>query len=61
MVYLEGRLKTDKYEDQGEVKYYTKVVAQKVQFLDNRAATDELAETADDPIGEEELDLTEAF
>ena len=38
LVYVEGRLKTDKYEDQnGETKYYTKVVAQVVQFLDNRA------------------------
>jgi single-strand DNA-binding protein len=61
LVYVEGRLKTDKYEDRGDTRYFTKVVAQMVQFLDNRAATDELAETADDPIGEEELDLTEAF
>jgi len=40
LIYLEGRLKTDKYEDkEGETKYYTKVVAQDVQFLsDNRAA-----------------------
>jgi len=40
LVYLEGRLKTDKFEDKdGEIKYYTKVVAQLVQFLsDNRAA-----------------------
>ena len=61
LVYVEGRLKTDKYEDRGESKYFTKVVAQMVQFLDNRAAADELAEQANDPIGEEELDLTEAF
>ena len=61
LAYVEGRLKTDKYEDGGETRYFTKVVAQMVQFLDNRAAVDELAETADDPIGEEEIDLTEAF
>jgi single-strand DNA-binding protein len=61
LAYVEGRLKTDKYEDGGETRYFTKVVAQKVQFLDNRAAADELAETADDPIGEEEIDLTEGF
>ena len=37
LVYLEGRLKTDKYEDkEGETKYYTKVVALSLQFLDKR-------------------------
>ena len=43
LVYVEGRLKTNRYEDNGEIKYFTKVVAQNVQFLsssqaDNRAA-----------------------
>jgi single-strand DNA-binding protein len=28
LVYLEGRLKTDRYEDKGETKYYTKVSTQ---------------------------------
>jgi single-strand DNA-binding protein len=60
LVYVEGRLKTDKFENQGDTRYFTKVVAQTVQFLDNRAASDELEEPTD-PIGEEELDLTEAF
>ena len=37
LIYLEGRLKTDKYEDkEGEMKYYTKVVALSLQFLDKR-------------------------
>jgi single-strand DNA-binding protein len=36
LVYIEGRLKTDKYEDKGETRYFTKVVAQMVQFLENR-------------------------
>jgi len=37
LVYLEGRLKTEKYEDKGgEMKYYTKVVALTLQFLDKR-------------------------
>ena len=62
LVYVEGRLKTDRYEDQGgETRYFTKVVAQMVQFLDTRSAADDLAEPMDGPIGEEELDLTEAF
>ena len=60
LVYVEGRLKTDKVENQSDIRYFTKVVAQTVQFLDNRAASDELEEPTD-PIGEEELDLTEAF
>jgi single-strand DNA-binding protein len=38
LVYLEGRMQTDKYEDKGETKYYTKVVAQTLQFLDKRPA-----------------------
>ena len=37
LVYLEGRLKTDKYEDKGESKYYTKVITQFTPVLsDNR-------------------------
>jgi len=36
LVYLEGRLKTEKYEDKGETKYFTKVVALSLQFLDKR-------------------------
>jgi single-strand DNA-binding protein len=36
LVYLEGRLKTDKVEDKGETKYYTKVVALSLQFLDKK-------------------------
>ena len=33
LVYLEGRLKTDRYEDKGETKWYTKVITQLPQFL----------------------------
>ena len=37
LVYLEGRLQTDKYEDKGgETKYYTKVVALSMQMLDRK-------------------------
>jgi len=37
LIYLEGRLKTDKYEDKsGEIKYYTKVVATSMQMLDRK-------------------------
>ena len=36
LVFLEGRLKTDKYEDKGENRYFTKVVALAMQMLDRR-------------------------
>lgn len=39
LVYLEGRLQTDRYEDKGgETKYFTKVVASVLQFLDRKPA-----------------------
>ena len=34
LVYLEGRLQTDRYEKDGDVKYFTKVVARRMQMLD---------------------------
>jgi single-strand DNA-binding protein len=36
LIYLEGRLKTDRYEEKGEAKYFTKVVALALQFLDKK-------------------------
>jgi single-strand DNA-binding protein len=56
LVYIEGRLKTDKYEDKGDTRYFTKVVAQMVQFLDNRAG-DTQAEQTELP-AEEDLEST---
>jgi single-strand DNA-binding protein len=41
LIYLEGRLKTDKYEDKGETKYFTKIVAQLLQMLDRKGAEEE--------------------
>lgn len=38
LVYIEGRLKTEKYEDKGESKFYTKVVCLSLQFLDKKPA-----------------------
>jgi single-strand DNA-binding protein len=38
LVYLEGRLKTDRYEDKGETKYFTKMVALSMQMLDRKPA-----------------------
>jgi single-strand DNA-binding protein len=38
LIYVEGRLKTDRYEDKGETRYYTKIVATTLQFLDKKPA-----------------------
>jgi len=38
LVYLEGRLKIDKYEENGETRFFTKVVASVVEFLDRKPA-----------------------
>jgi single-strand DNA-binding protein len=45
LLYLEGRLKTDKYDDKdGETKYYTKVVMLTMQMLDRKPAEEPVAE-----------------
>jgi single-strand DNA-binding protein len=36
LVYVEGRLKTDRYETEGDTKYFTKVVALAMQMLDRK-------------------------
>ena len=49
LVYLEGRLKTDKYEDkEGETKYYTKVVALQMQMLDKKPADEPMMTIEED-------------
>lgn len=53
LVFVEGRLKTDKYEDKGETKYYTKVVALALQFLDRKPA-DEPVMMVDEEVAEYE-------
>ena len=55
LVYLEGRLKTDKYEDQGEKKFYSKVVALQMQMLDRKPAEDLLV-TIEEDAGEYEAE-----
>lgn len=49
LIFVEGRLKTDKYEDNGETRYYTKVVAQTLQFLDKRPAEEPVVAVDEDP------------
>ena len=60
LVYVEGRMKTDRYEDQeGEHRYFTKVVARTVQFLSDNRDDEHLIEQTDHP-EEEEAELAEA-
>ena len=49
LIFLEGRLKTDKYEDKGEAKYFTKIVAQTLEFLDKKPAEEPMIAVDDDP------------
>ena len=36
LVFIEGRLQTDRVEDDGDTRYYTKVVASQMQMLDRK-------------------------
>jgi single-strand DNA-binding protein len=58
LVYVEGRLKTDRYEDDGEPRFFTKVVAQTVQFLDNRSEEGVIDDS--EPAVEDEAEMAEA-
>ena len=49
LIFLEGRLKTDKYEEKGETRYYTKVVALTLQFLDKREKEEPVMAVDEDP------------
>jgi single-strand DNA-binding protein len=49
LVFIEGRLKTDRYEDKGETRYYTKVVALAMQMLD-RKPSEELVMTVEEEV-----------
>ncbi|MBI3161438.1 MAG: single-stranded DNA-binding protein [Anaerolineales bacterium] len=49
LIFLEGRLKTDKYDSNGETKYFTKIVAQTLQFLDRREREEPLMAVDEDP------------
>lgn len=49
LIYLEGRLKTDKYEEDGESRFYTKVVALTIQFLDKKPADEPMMTVEEAP------------
>jgi single-strand DNA-binding protein len=58
LIYLEGRLKTNKYEVNGEPRYFTKVIAQSLQFLPDNTTRDTVAEK-DKVVDEGEFELRE--
>lgn len=41
LVYIEGRLQTDRYEYEGESRVSTKLIARNIQMLDRRPGEDE--------------------
>lgn len=41
LIYVEGRMKTDRYEENGISRFFTKVVASTIQFLDKKPAEEE--------------------
>lgn len=49
LIFLEGRLKTDRYEENGETRYYTKIVAQTLQFLDKKPAEESMLAVEEEP------------
>ena len=52
LIFLEGQLRTDRYEHDGDTHYYTKVVASQMQMLD-RKAEDLPSVEAEDSVEEE--------
>ncbi len=50
LVFVEGRLQTDRVENEGDIRYYTKVVASQMQMLDRKP---EEPEQDPEEVGEE--------
>jgi single-strand DNA-binding protein len=48
LAYVEGRLKVDRYEEKGETRYSTKVVALQVQMLDRKSSEDPVMTVEED-------------
>lgn len=44
LVFVEGRLQTDRVEHEGDVRYYTKVIASQMQMLDRKPEEPEALE-----------------
>jgi single-strand DNA-binding protein len=53
LVYLEGRMRTDKYDHNGETRYFTKVVLSLMQMLERREVEEEEPTTPPEDAEEE--------
>jgi single-strand DNA-binding protein len=49
LVYIDGRLQTDRYEKGGDMHYYTKIVLRNIQLLD-RKPEEEVEEPGEDEL-----------
>jgi single-strand DNA-binding protein len=56
LVYIEGSLRTTKYEHEGETRYFTKVVARSMQMLEWKNKEEEPPATAVEEPAEDEAD-----
>jgi single-strand DNA-binding protein len=52
LVFLEGQLRTDRYDHEGETRYFTKVIASQMQMLDRKA--EELPAVEEEETADEE-------
>ena len=50
LVFVEGRLRTDRVEDKGDTKFYTKVVALAMQMLDRKPSEEPVLTVEEQPI-----------
>ena len=41
LIFIEGRLQTDTYEDNGSIRYFTKVIPAQMQMLDKKEGQEE--------------------
>jgi single-strand DNA-binding protein len=44
LVFIEGRLQTNRVESEGEIRYFTNVIARSMQMLDHKMEEPEIAE-----------------
>lgn len=56
LVYVEGALRTDKYEHDGETKYFTKVIARSMQMLEWKGKEEDVAVEEGEEVAEDEGD-----
>ena len=56
LVYIEGSLRTTKYEHEGETRYFTKVVARSMQMLEWKDRAEEPPAIEEGEIAEDEAD-----